>query len=152
MSDGFSREFTVIWANLDPNRHMRHSAYNDYAAQLRLEFFEAFGFDLTRLMKLGIGPILFREETRFMREVHMGEKITVNIEIHRSRKDGSKWSIRHTITKPNGDVAAFIDVDGAWLDLQQRKTTVPPRAIAEIMINAPRTSDFEWIPEKAIPS
>lgn len=39
MSKEFYKEFQVIWADMDPNRHMRHTAYNDYAAQLRVSFF-----------------------------------------------------------------------------------------------------------------
>lgn len=144
----FSREFTVIWADLDPNRHMRHSAYNDYAAQLRLEFFTEYGLDLNQLMKLGIGPILFREETRFFKEVTMSERIKVTFAIQKTRKDGSKWSIEHNIHKENGELASRIVVDGAWLDLAKRKITVPPVELADILANAPRSEDFEWIPPK----
>ena len=32
----------------------------------------------------------------------------------------------HTIYKADGRVAATVTVDGAWLDLDRRKLTVPP--------------------------
>ena len=80
----FKREYTVIWANLDPNRHMRHTAYNDYAAQVRLEFFREHGLDVNNMLRLGIGPILFREDTRFVREVHMNEQITATLQLSMS--------------------------------------------------------------------
>ncbi len=144
----FKRQYTVIWADLDPNRHMRHSAYNDYAAQVRLEFFAAFGMDLKHLMALGIGPILFREETRFYKEINMNERITVTFGIKRVRKDGSKWTILHNIFKENNELACAITVDGAWLDLAKRKVAIPPPQLAKILENAPRTEDFEWIPDK----
>ncbi len=146
----FRREYRVIWANLDPNRHMRHTAYNDYAAQVRVEFFTEMGMSIEKLVEMGIGPILFREDTRFMREVHLNELITVGLSISRSRKDGSKWSIRHTVYKENGEISCTIDVEGAWLDLVQRRVTVPPSDLADIMLNAPRTADFEWLADKRV--
>ncbi|MCP4459371.1 MAG: thioesterase [Cytophagales bacterium] len=72
--DAHKRAFTVIWANLDPNRHMRHSAYNDYAAQVRLEFFTEFGLDLKSLSDQDVGAILSREETKFFKEVGLIDK------------------------------------------------------------------------------
>jgi len=144
----YRREFTIIWANLDPNRHMRHSTYNDYAAQLRLEYFTEFGLNLKTLGELGVGPILFREETKFFREVHMNETITASLEVQKIRKDGSKWSILHNIYKESGLLACQITADGAWLDLVKRKVTVPPVRLAEMLRDAPRTDDFEWIADK----
>jgi acyl-CoA thioester hydrolase len=144
----YRREFTIIWANLDPNRHMRHSAYNDYAAQVRLEYFTEKGLSLKTLNELGVGPILFREETKFFREVHMNETITATLQISKVRKDGSKWSILHNIYNQTGDLACQILCDGAWLDLEVRKVAVPPIQIAEMLVNAPRTEDFEWVPDK----
>lgn len=144
----FQRTYRVIWANLDPNRHMRHTAYNDFAAQARVEFFTENGLSIEDLVKMGIGPILFREDTRFLREVGMNELITVGFAVKKARKDGSKWSIRHNIIKESGELSCTIDVEGAWLDLVKRKVSVPPKELIDIMLNAPRTEDFEWIPEK----
>jgi len=33
----FSKEISIRWANLDPNYHMRQSAYYDFGAQHRIE-------------------------------------------------------------------------------------------------------------------
>ena len=144
----FKREFQSIWADLDPNGHMRHTAYNDYAAQLRLNFFEQHGFSFARLIEMGIGPVLFREETKFMREVRMNEKIVVNLEIIKARKDAYKWSFRQTIRKTDGTISAVIEVDGASMDLHKRKIVIPPREIQHMIENAPRSDDFEWLPDK----
>lgn len=146
--DTFKRSYPVIWANLDPNRHMRHTAYNDIAAQVRLEFFRENGMDVDGMLEIGIGPILFREDTRFLREVHMNEQIDATLQVSRLRKNGSKWSFLHQIFRENGELACTISVDGAWLDLNKRKVTVPPTQLAEMLLKGPRTADFEWIPDK----
>ena len=53
--------FDVRWADIDANSHMRHSAYYDYAAHLRVQLLKSIGMDIMTLSKLGIGPVLFRE-------------------------------------------------------------------------------------------
>ncbi|QIL77832.1 thioesterase family protein [Hymenobacter sp. HDW8] len=126
----YEKTFTVRWADMDPNVHMRHSAYTDYAAQVRLDFLADQGFTMRRFAELRIGPILFREDTRFLKEIGMSETIRVTAELAGLNADGSRWRILHSIYKADGRLAATVTVDGAWLDLQQRKLTVPPAEIA----------------------
>ncbi|MCC2545223.1 thioesterase family protein [Hymenobacter sp. BT175] len=129
----YSKTFTVRWADLDPNVHMRHSAYTDYAAQVRLEFLADHGLPMKRLAELALGPILFREDTRFLKEIGISEAIRVTGELGGLNEDGSRWRIIHTIYKQDGRVAATVTVDGAWLDLRTRKLTVPPAEAVEAM-------------------
>ena len=144
----FSKTFEVIWADVDPNRHMRHTVYNDYAAHARVALFAEAGMTMDEIARMGIGPILFREETRFLKEVHMSEKITVKCKLSAMRKDGSKWSFRHEIFKENGEKAAVIEIDGAWLDLRKRKIGAPGDEILKLTDHFPRTEDFQYLPDK----
>lgn len=146
----FSKKFQSIWADLDPNGHMRHTAYNDYAAQLRLNFFDQHGFSFAKLIEMSIGPVLFREETKFLREVRMNEEITVDLVLLKARKDASKWSFRQTIYKESGEVSAIIEVDGAWLDLKKRKIIIPPQEIQDMIGKTPKSEEFEWLPDKTV--
>jgi acyl-CoA thioester hydrolase len=148
MPSSFHREFQSIWANLDPNGHMRHTAYNDYAAQLRLIFFESEGYSFAKLIDMGIGPVLFREETRFLREIRMSEKLIVDLELVKARRDASKWTIRSSVYKKDGTLSAMVEVDGAWLDLKIRKIVQPPQPMIDMLAHAPKSSDFEWLPDK----
>lgn len=150
MPSAFYREFQSIWANLDPNGHMRHTAYNDYAAQLRLSYFESKGITFASMIEKSIGPVLFREETRFLREIRMGEKLLVDLELVKARKDASKWTIRSSIFKLDHTLSAIVEVDGAWMDLKVRRIIVPPREIMEMVIDAPKSEDFTWLPDKTI--
>lgn len=140
--------FRVRWADLDPNGHMRHTAYNDYCAQARLMYFEDLGMPFDQLNEMGFGPILFREDIRFFKEMRMNELFKVGFSITKLRKDGSKWSFRHNIYKKNGDVSATIEVDGAWLDLERRKTAIPPSKLSDLLTNGVLSEDFEWLPDK----
>ena len=77
----------MIWADLDPNAHMRHTAYNDYAAQVRVGLFDELNLPLAKLVASGYGPILFHEDTSFKSEVFMNERITVTCTAQAFRKD-----------------------------------------------------------------
>ncbi len=141
-------KFRTRWADLDPNGHMRHTAYNDYCAQARLMYFEDIAIPFHKLIEMNIGPILFREETRFFKEIRMNEKFSVGFAISKLRKDISKWSFRHHIYNYQKNLSAQVEVDGAWLDLQKRKTTIPPATLTKVMLAVVRTEDFKWIPDK----
>ena len=123
--------YRTRWADMDPNGHMRHSAYADYAADQRIILLAEWGYDIKAFARLRLGPILFREETVFRKEVHIGEEILVDSRLLSVNEDGTRWSILHTIRKADGRVAATVTVDGAWLDLDKRKLTTPPAALAE---------------------
>ena len=129
--------YRTRWADMDPNGHMRHSAYADYAADQRLVLLAERGYDIKEFARLRLGPILFREETTFLKEIHIGEEIRVNSRLRSVSDDGTRWSITHIIYKADGRVAATVAVDGAWLDLDRRKLTTPPTELSEAFRNLP---------------
>jgi acyl-CoA thioester hydrolase len=141
----FEQEFQVIWADLDPNAHMRHTAYNNYAAQVRVGLFDHLSLPLAKLVASGVGVILFHEDTTFRKEVFMNEKITVDCAAIGWRKDFKIWKFRHNVRKQNGDIACTIIVTGAFMNLKERKVAPPPEAVAAIMDKVPRAEDFEWL-------
>ena len=132
MTASFYKEFTVRWADLDANIHMRHSAYNDYAAQTRLLFMAEEGFGMDWFKENNVYPILFREETIFLKEVGGNEKIKVDAVLLSMREDGSRWSIMNRFYKEDGTLAARLTVDGAWLDLKIRKLKTPPASLVKL--------------------
>jgi len=136
--------FVVRWADVDANRHMRHSAYYDYAAHLRVQLLKGIGMDLVTLSKAGIGPVLLCEEAVFMREISMDETIRVNVKIKRIREDASHWTFYHEFLKEDDKVATTVTVDGAWLDLSKRKLTGLPDNFIQLVLDIPRTGDFEF--------
>jgi acyl-CoA thioester hydrolase len=145
----FARTFTIRWADVDINRHMRHSAYNDYAAHVRVQLLDDIGMDIDTLSRLKFGPVLFREETVFYRELGMNQEITVDVKLKSMRKDGSRWSFIHEIKNTDGKTAATVTVDGAWIDLEKRKLTPLPEQFREAIDKIPRTDDFVIAPDKS---
>ncbi|MER2996807.1 acyl-CoA thioesterase [Pontibacter populi] len=132
----------VMWSHLDANMHMRHSAYADFAAQARIEILDEMGLNMKVFQKLHIGPILFREETTYLREVGVNETITITTELAKARKDGSRWTIRHEMFKEDGVKAAVIVVEGAWIDVLKRKLATLPEELANHFMHITHSADF----------
>lgn len=141
----FVMDIQLRWSDLDPNFHLRHSVYYDWGALCRIEFLNKFGLNTATLQKLHIGPILFREECVFRKEIRQGDTITIDLTLLKSRKDFSRWSIQHSIKK-NGDIlSAVVTVEGAWIDTLERKLAIPPVEIEKAFIQMPRGENFQWV-------
>lgn len=144
----FQVSFATKWSDFDPNRHMRHTAYNEYAAEVRIRYFAAQNFSIEEFTKHNIGPILFTEETSFRKEIHLGENITVDLKLSGLSENNERWKITHTVFNEEGKKSAVIKVFGAWIDLSKRKLTQPPKAAENLFLNAEKSEDFEIIPIK----
>ena len=51
------------------------------------------------MQRLHIGPIIFREECVFKKEIRLGDKITIDLHVDKAKKDYSRWTIQHTSGK-----------------------------------------------------
>ncbi len=144
----FEVKFKTRWSDFDSNVHMRHTAYNDYAAESRMRLFNEFGVTIHDLAKEKIGPILFEENTSYRKEIHLGEDITVSLKVLGLSENGERWKIQHEIFNSKGQLSAVIKVYGAWIDLVKRKLTTPPEKYQHIFDNLDKTDEFEEIPIK----
>jgi acyl-CoA thioester hydrolase len=138
----FSKSFELRWSDVDANQHVMHSRYYELGAHCRMSFMFELGVNADLFRKEMVGPILFREECIFRKELHAGEIVTVNIQVTKSKKDGSRWSVMHEVVKTDGTVAAMMYADLAWMDLKIRKLASPPHIIAEMIAAAPKHKDF----------
>lgn len=141
----FQVTFATKWSDFDPNRHMRHTAYNEYAAEVRVRYFSEQNFSIQEFTKHNIGPILFTEETSFRKEIHLGENISVNMKLSGLSANNERWKITHEVFNEVGKLSAIIKVYGAWIDLTKRKLTVPPKEAQFLFDATIKTEDFEEI-------
>jgi len=139
------KQFEIKWADIDANRHLRHSVYYDYGAHMRVKILEEIGLTMHKMAELNMGPILFREEAKFLREVGMQDTITLNCKLIKARIDGSRWSFIHEVYRADGVKSAVLTVDGAWMDIVKRKLMTPPKEIVDAFLLISRSEDFEWV-------
>jgi len=129
---------------MDANRHLRHSAYYDFGAMARIAVFSTHGITGELLEELKLGPILFREEAVFRREIRYEHKVAIDTLILQATEDYSRWTIRHRLFRDENELAATLTVDGAWIDLDKRKLAIPPPAVQAIYEKFPRAEEFQW--------
>lgn len=136
-------EFQVMWAHLDINGHVRHTVYAEWAGEARHRALAEAGVRAGQMEELGVGPVLIREEARYLREVRALDRVRVVTKLAGVSEDESRWRMKHEIFRSDGELAARITVEGTWLDLETRRPTVPPpelRAMTEVL---ERTQGFE---------
>lgn len=139
----FTKALSIRWSDLDPNFHLRHSAYYDFGAQHRIEILSQQGLTMQVMQEQHFGPIAFREECVFRKEIHLNDQITITSKIAKMKADASRWTIVHDLHNQDGVLCAKITIDGAWLDTKLRKLAVPtPPMALQVMDSIPKTDDF----------
>lgn len=141
----FQMDVQLRWSDLDPNFHLRHSVYYDWGALCRITFLNQHGLTADVMTRLNLGPILFREECVFRKEVRSGDAVSIDVKLLKARTDFSRWSFQHRILKSETTVAALLTVDGAWLNTALRKLATPPEEIKAVFEAMPKSEEFAWI-------
>lgn len=143
----YSRPYEIRFSDIDANRHVNYAAYVDAAGDLRYRFFAEHGFPPERFEQLGVGPVYTTITTHFLREVRMGETVTVTFALAGLSAQGARWKVHHDVIKSNGKKAASIDMEGVLLDLSTRQAVAPAPELLKVFHLCPRTDDFEVLPE-----
>jgi acyl-CoA thioester hydrolase len=143
--EDFTRRFQVRWADLDMNRHMRNTAYSEYAIDVRIAFLEAHGFPMAEFARRGLGPVIQREEATYSREIRPGDSFGIDYRVAGLAPDGSRWRVEHRVVRGDGKIAAVIRVEGVWLDLAARRPVPPPPELLEALRQVARTPDHQQL-------
>lgn len=138
----YSKKIEIRWADLDPNFHVLHSKYYDFGAYCRMSFLTEHGITTKIMIDNHIGPIIFREECLFKREIKFGDELEVFLKLSKCNEDGSRWSMVHELWINGETLAAFITIDGAWMDTAIRKLAKPPQVCKTGLELIPKTENF----------
>ncbi len=79
--DSYKGTYEIRWSDLDANGHVNYSAYIDAAGDLRYRFFTEHGYPAQRFLEMGMGPVYTDIRARFLREVRIGETVTITYEL-----------------------------------------------------------------------
>jgi len=140
----YIKEIQLRWSDLDPNFHLRHSVYYDWGAFCRIEFLNEFDLTPGIMQQLHFGPIIFREECVFKKEIRFGDIITIDLKLIKAKRNYSRWSIQHIIQKNGSVVSAVLTIDGAWINTIERKLAVPPPQVEKVFSQMPVDENFLW--------
>ena len=139
----FEKRMLATWGDMDFNAHMRNTAFLDKSADLRFMFFAEHGLPIDEFFRLGIGPVVRKDEIEYFRELRLLEEIRVTIAAAGLSDDGARFIIRNEFWRADGELAARVTSAGGWLDLELRKLVVPPEALQAALRQLTRTDDFQ---------
>jgi acyl-CoA thioester hydrolase len=141
----FTYQAFIRWADIDFNGHLLHSKYYDLAVAARMKFLQDLGITTQSFMEFKLGPILFREEAIFRKEIRLEDNVTITAKMVKASQDFSRWAIRHEFFKDETILAATVNVEGAWLDFTTRKLGKTNDTIKRVFGELPRSEDFQWM-------
>jgi acyl-CoA thioester hydrolase len=143
----YSRAYEIRWSDIDANGHVNYATYIDATGDLRYRFFIEHGFPPEKFRELGVGPIYTAIHVQFLREVLMGDTVTITYGLSGLSPLGGRWKVHHDVLKSNGKKAVSIDLEGAILDLSTRRPAMPNPDLLQVFNMITRTADFEVLPE-----
>jgi acyl-CoA thioester hydrolase len=145
--DSYSGTYEIRWSDLDANGHVNYAAYIDAAGDLRYRFFTEHGYPPQKFLEAGMGPVYTAIQAQFLREVRIGETVTITYMLTGLSPAGGRWRVHHDVLKENGKRAVAIDLEGAILDLVARKPAQPTPELLEVFALIPRAADFVVLPD-----
>ncbi len=145
-ASAFEITVEIRWDDLDANRHVRNTAFSEYASNARFHLLVAHGFDQERLERLRFGPVIMREDILYRRELFFGDVVTVRVHAAGLSADGSHWRVYQEVFRPDGKDAATLTIQGGWIHLDQRTLVAPPEELVAVLLSLPRTASFEELP------
>ena len=145
----YSKTYEIRWSDLDANGHVNYAAYINAAGDVRYRFFSEHDFPPERFQQMGIGPVYTAIHAEFLREVLLGETVTITYTVSGFSPQGSRWKVHHDILKSNGKKAVTLDVEGVIMNLTTRKLANPTPELLQAFNLIPRAKDFEVLSESS---
>ena len=139
----YTKEFDVRWSDLDANRHMANSAYQNFMSHTRMAFLIENNFGQREMAQYETGPVIFNENIFYFKEIHQGKPVTVSCEVTGMSEDGSLFSFTHNFYDYKGRNVARGLMTGAWMNLRERKITALHPELHDKIKNFPRSSGFK---------
>ncbi len=138
----YKKTFDVRWSDLDANRHMANSAYQNFMSHTRMAFLMENDFGHREMSQFEMGPVIFNEQVFYFKEIMQGSPITVTCEVSGMSEDGSLFAFRHNFYDIKGKNLARGLMTGAWMNLKERRITALHPELFEKIKNFPKATDF----------
>ncbi|MBK8227808.1 MAG: thioesterase family protein [Flavobacteriales bacterium] len=140
----YRQRVTFRWADIDANFHVRHSVYYDLGSQQRIHALSANGLTMRHMQQGSFGPVIFREECRFLKEIKPEDEVDIVVGVKGLSKDYRKFIFQHAFMRGE-ELCAMVQVEGAWFNSTQRKIDVPPQLVVDAVNDFPKADDFAWM-------
>jgi len=143
----YRQTFTVRWSDCDANGHMANTAYSTLAIETRIGYLRSRGWTFADFQESRFGPVITREEIDYLREVRLGEDVTLDFTMQGLSNDQARFRMAHELVRADGKLVARVLVVGGWMDLTRRKLAPPPEKLAAIIRELPRSGEWVVLPD-----
>jgi acyl-CoA thioester hydrolase len=139
----FKKTFEIRWSDLDANRHLANSAYQNFMSHTRMAFLMSHGFTQKELTKYNIGPIVFFEHIYYFKELLPEDSVEVDLKLKGLSEDGMFFSFEHDFYNTKEQNCARCEMMGAWIDMKSRNLTSLPEHLLLPLEKLSKTDDFK---------
>lgn len=138
----YIKTFEIRWSDLDANRHLANSAYQNFMSHTRMAFLIENGFSQEELVKHNLGPIVFYEHIYYFKELKPEDTVRVSLELKGLSRNGMFFQFEHNLYNQKGENCARCEMMGSWLDLTSRQLTELPEHLFKPLEHLTKTEDF----------
>jgi acyl-CoA thioester hydrolase len=142
----FEETFQVSWSHLDGNGHMANTSYMLIAIDCRFHYFASLGFPPAEFARHRVGPVVRNDSVDYFKELHLLQKVRVNLRCAGLAPDGSRFRIVNEFHREDGVLVARVTSLGGWFDLGARKLIAPPPALDTALRTLEKTPEYEELP------
>lgn len=144
------KTFQVRWSDLDANRHVANTSYSHFTNDTRVSYLASLGLTQDVMATQNFGPVVFSEEFYYLRELHHGETIHVNVELLGNTADNKIWRFSHCFFNAEGVMVAYSELTFGWFNLSTRKLFVPAGELLGLLHAMPKSENYAVIAETEI--
>lgn len=134
MSVPYTQRFRVRYSDLDTNGHVANISYLKYSLDTRVGYLLANGLTAEMMRNSGYGPIVFREDITYLKELFVPDEIEARYWVRSLHEDGIRYRMCTQIVRSDGELAANIEIYGGWFNLSHRRLEKPPEEIRDLMV------------------
>ena len=141
-SNMYTKEFEIRWSDIDANRHLGNSAYINFMSHTRMAFMLESGLDEAELVKYNLGPVVFFEHIYYFREILLGSRVAVSLQLKGLSEDGQFFEFLHNFYDDKGRNCARCNMLGSWIGLGNRRLAALPTELYGRLNTLEHTKDF----------
>ncbi len=134
MTAPYRQRFRVRYSDLDTNGHVANTSYLKYSLDTRVGFLFANGLTADMMRDSGYGPIVFREDITYLKELFVPDEIEVRYWVRSLHEDGIRFRMCTQIFRSDEELAASIEIYGGWISLSRRRLEKPPKEVWDLML------------------
>lgn len=108
--------------DLDVYAHVNNTKYLEFFEEARWDFINQNGYGYSKILETGLGPVILEVTVRYLKELRLGDKIT--IETSMLSYEGKISKILQRMVRDT-DICCSAEYTVGLFDLKERKLVLP---------------------------